>query len=246
MRITYLIFLFSLLPLKTFSQPDDNHFQNGEKLKFILYYGPIDGGVVEAEIKMVSFQGKNVYHSKMKAKTIGLADKLYKVRDEYQAFFDPVSILPYKSIRDITEGKYKKYNVVQYFHSENYVVNIKKDTFQVPSDVRDMISVFHYIRNLEYKTLKEGDIIRINTFFDNEIFPFDMRYRGTEMVNTRMGTYNCIKLVPFVEPGRIFTNEDDMTIWLSNDFNHVPIRVKFDLKVGSIKCDLIEYSGLKY
>jgi len=90
-----------------------------------------------------------------------------------------------------------------------------------------------------------GHIIKINTFFDNELFPFDIRYRGTEKVRTKMGTYQCIKLVPFVEPGRIFEKEDDMTIYLSDDVNRVPIRVEFTLKVGSVKCDLIEYSGLR-
>lgn len=240
------IFCFLLNPELSFSQLLTNNFQGGEKLKFILYYGPFDGGVVEAELNVVKFKGKEAFHSKMKAKTVGITDKLFKVRDEYQAIFDPVTLLPYKSIRDISEGKYKKNNVVYYYHDKNFVINVKKDTFQVPSDVRDMVTVFHYIRNLDYKSFEDGHIIRTNTFFDNEIFPFDMRYRGTEQVNTRMGTFDCIKLVPFVEPGRIFNKEDDMTVWLSNDFNRVPIRVKFNLKVGSVKCDLIEFSGLKY
>jgi hypothetical protein len=182
----------------------------------------------------------------MVAKTTGIADKLYKVRDEYQSYFDTFTILPYKSIRDISEGKYKKYNIVHYFHSKNLVVNIKNTEFEVPSDVRDMVSVFHYIRNIDYNKLVPGDIIKINTFFDNEIFPFDMRYAGKETITTRKGEFNCIKLVPYVEPGRIFSSEDDMTIWMSDDQNRVPVRVKFNLKVGSVKCDLIEYSGLKH
>ena len=158
----------------------------------------------------------------------------------------PIPCLPYKSIRDIREGKYKKYNQVYYDHPNLKVTNIDKKVFEVPPDIRDMVSVFYYIRNIDFDTLKNGDIIHINTFFDNEIFPFDMRFRGRETLKTRMGKYNCIKLVPYVEPGRIFNDEDDMSIWLSDDRNRVPIRVSFDLKVGSIKCDLIEYSGLKY
>ena len=72
-----------------------------------------------------------------------------------------------------------------------------------------------------------------------------MRYRGREVIKTRKGKYKVIKLVPYVEPGRIFNDEDDMTIWLSDDRNRVPIRIRMDLKVGSIKADLIDYSGLK-
>jgi Protein of unknown function (DUF3108) len=241
-NIILVIFVCSSLE----AQNDDNHFKNGEKLKFVLYYGVIDGGYINAELKYTTYKGKAVYHSKMLAETSGLADKLYKVRDGYEAFFDPETILPLKSIRDINEGKYKKYNNVEYDHKNLLVVNIDNDTFKVSDDIRDMVSVFYYIRNKDFSKMKDGDIIKINTFFDNELFPFDIRYRGKEVVKTRMGKYNCIKLVPYVEPGRIFNSEDDMTIWLSDDINRVPIRVRFDLKIGSVKCDLIEFSGLKY
>lgn len=240
------IILAGFLFISLNAQTDNNHFKDGERLKFVLYYGLIDGGYINAELKLTVLNGQKVYHSKMLAKTSGLTDKLYKVHDEYQAYFNPETILPIKSIRDINEGKYKKYNVVEYDHTNLKLVNIDKDTFEITSDIRDMVSVFHYIRNKDFSKMKEGEIIKVNTFFDNEIFPFDMRYRGIEKIKTRMGTFNCIKLVPYVEPGRIFNSEDDMTIWLSNDNNRVPVRVRFDLKVGSVKVDLIEYSGLKY
>ncbi len=246
MRVLSALFIIAFTSFGGAAQETGNHFTSGEKLRFIIYYGPFDGGYVDAELTKTFLDGKPVYHSKMLAKTTGLADKLYKVRDEYQAWFDPETILPLQSLRDIQEGKYTKFNIVRYYHPEEKVVNIEKDTFDIPSDVRDMVSVFHYIRNQDFRSMKYNDIIKINTFFDNEIFPFDMRYRGIEEVKTKNGTFECIKLVPYVEPGRIFNSEDDMTIYLSNDKNRVPVRVKFNLKVGSVKCDLIEYSGLKY
>jgi hypothetical protein len=49
-----------------------------------------------------------------------------------------------------------------------------------------------------------------------------------------------------VEPGRMFDSEDDMTIWLSADKNIIPIKVRFDLLVGSLRMDLEEFSNLKY
>lgn len=246
MRALFILFFCVLTGLQSYAQESQNHFNAGEKLRFVIFYGPFDGGYVDAELTKTTFDGKLVYHSKMLAKTVGLADKLYKVRDEYQAWFDPQTILPYQSIRDIQEGRYTKFNIVRYYHPEEFVVNIDKDTFQVTPDIRDMVSVFHYIRNQDFRSMKYDEIIEINTFFDNEIFPFDIRYRGIEEIKTRKGTYECIKLVPYVEPGRIFNSEDDMTIWLSNDRNRVPIRVRFNLKVGSVNCDLVEYSGLKY
>jgi len=242
----FIIIFLSFTGNFIYAQTGQNHFIEGEKLKFIIYFGIIDAGIVDAELNSVEENNIQVYHGKMLARTIGLADKVFKVRDEYQGFFSPTTILPLKSIRNISEGRYKRYHVDNFDHSNGKVTTLKGEVFEIPPGTRDMVSVFFYIRNIDYSTLNDGDIIKITTFFDDEIFPFDMRYRGTEDVRTRTGTFNCIKLVPFVEPGRIFNKEDDMTIWLSNDPNRIPVRVKFDLKVGSIKCDLIEFSGLKY
>ena len=245
-RSSLLAFLFMASYNPEIISQDKNNFRSGEKLRFVIYFGLIDAGYVHSELVLSSYEGKQVYHSKMMAKTAGLADKLYKVRDEYQAWFDPVTLLPLKSVRDINECKYHKYDFAVYDHPNRKVTNHKNVSQDVPPDIRDMLSTFYYLRNIEFEGMKDGQIIRFNTFFDDELFPFDMRYRGKEEIKTRMGSYKCIKLVPYVEPGRIFNKEDDMTIWISDDRNRVPIRVRFDLKVGSVKCDLIEFSGLKY
>ena len=40
------------------------------------------------------------------------------------------------------------------------------------------------------------------------------------------------------------STEDDMTMWLSADKNMVPIRIKLDMIVGSVKCDLVKHKNL--
>jgi hypothetical protein len=190
------------------------------------------------------FNGEPVLYSKVVARSTGITDKLYKVRDVYECYFYEDSALPAKSVRDISEGNYKKYNSIVYNHDKNLLRSELSGIHKVPDNIRDMVSTFFYIRKIDYSKLKYGDIIKINTFFDDEVFPFDMRYRGKDKIRTKIGEFECIKLVPFVEPGRIFKTEDDMTIWISDDPNLVPVRVKFDLLVGSLKIDLISFEGL--
>lgn len=225
---------------------EKNNFVPGERLVFQVYYGPLNAGRVDAFLRLDTIRGKQVYYAEAIARTTGLADKLYKIRDMYAAYFDPETLLPLKSIRDIREGNYRKYNIVEYYHDSLKAVSTESGEQEIPGNIRDMVAVFYYVRTIRFDTMKYDDIIKINTFFDDELFPFDMRFRGRETIRTRGGTFNCIKLVPFVEPGRIFRKEDDMTLWFSDDGNVVPIRGKFDLIVGSIKCDLIEWEGLKY
>jgi len=223
-----------------------NNFVPGEQLVFQVFYGPINAGRVDAFLRLDTIRGRKAYYAEAVAKTTGLADKIYKIRDMYGGYFDPETLLPLKSIRDIREGTYRKYEVVEYYHDSLNAVSSESGDHEIPSNIRDMVSVFYWVRTLNFDTMKYDDIVHVNTFFDDELFPFDMRFRGRESITTRGGTFNCIKLVPFVEPGRIFRKEDDMTIWFSDDANCVPIRGKFDLIVGSVKCDLIEWSGLKY
>jgi hypothetical protein len=242
LRYTISIWLFALFAFQGYAQ---HNFQEGEVLEYVLHFGPINAGKATGTLTSTTIDGKKVFHSEMLAKSTGLADVLYKVRDIYGSHFDPVTLLPLKSNRDISEGKYKRKDEVIYDHSSGKAYSPSGE-HEVPKDIRDMLSLLYYVRSLDFDTIQVGEIIKINTFFDDELFPFDIRYRGKEKVKVKMGEFNCLKLVPFVEPGRIFESEDDMTIWISDDANKVPVRVKFDLMVGSIKCDLTGYSGLKY
>ena len=52
--------------------------------------------------------------------------------------------------------------------------------------------------------------------------------------------------IPFVQTGRVFKEEESITIWISDDSNRLPVRVKANLLVGSIRADLDGYKGLKY
>jgi hypothetical protein len=44
--------------------------------------------------------------------------------------------------------------------------------------------------------------------------------------------------------GRVFQEEEDMTVWVSDDKNRIVIRAEAEILVGSLKMDLSGYSGL--
>jgi hypothetical protein len=44
--------------------------------------------------------------------------------------------------------------------------------------------------------------------------------------------------------GRVFKEEEDMTVWISDDQNKIVIRAQANILVGSIKMDLKSWSGL--
>ena len=55
-----------------------------------------------------------------------------------------------------------------------------------------------------------------------------------------------MKFRPLVQSGRVFKEEESVTIWISNDENRVPVRLKASLVVGSLKAELESYKGLSH
>jgi hypothetical protein len=225
----------------------DKSFRDGENLLYVVKFGFIVGGNASLVLKQEYFNNRLVFHARGEAKTVGLAEKLYSVKDIFESFFDMHTILPYKSIRDVKEGNYRKHEEAIFNHAANSVYSTRKDTtVTIPKNTLDMMSLLYYIRSIDLYEMKNGDVLRTITFFDEELFPFDIRFKGTEVIKTKYGKIRCYRFDPVVEPGRMFKSEDDMTIWISADRNLIPIKVKFNLVVGSLHMDLSEYSNLKY
>jgi hypothetical protein len=116
--------------------------------------------------------------------------------------------------------------------------------YKVEPNTQDLLSAFYYARTLDMVNIRVGQEFEIQTFFDREMYPLKFKYLGKEVVKTKLGSFNCLKFRPMVEKGRVFKEEEDMTLWVSDDQNKVPIRLKTDLLVGSIEMDLVEYKNL--
>ena len=250
-KVILLLGLFIILitnPLHSYAQ-QKKAFQVGEFLKYSISYGIIRGGEAVLEVREGKYDGKRVNHLYLQGRTVGLANKLYNVNDIYQSFTNPKNDLPYMAIRDINENRYTKYTVQTFDHytrSDSTIVN-STDTGEVlaPKDANDILSAFYYLRNhLLWKPIKVGDTLAVETYFSDEVYTMRVRFLGYETIKTKAGRINCMKFAPIVITGRVFKSEDDMTVWFSNDKNFLPVRIKFDIFVGSVYCDLIEYKNL--
>jgi hypothetical protein len=127
------------------------------------------------------------------------------------------------------------------------VVEDKKETntFKVPDNVQDIVSGVYYLRTLNYDNRKVGEQIRIQGFFDDEIFDFTVTYRGKTTVETKAGDIKVIKLIPKMPKNKLFDGEDAIAVYLSDDQNKIPVLIQAEMFVGSVKIDLYKYKGLK-
>ena len=221
-------------------------FVDGETLTFRVRYGPFTGGELKITANKTTFNGNDVFHTVLTGRTTGAVDRIYKVFDVYESFFDPTTNLPKKAIRNIREGNYRYYDEVLFNQDEMYVLSQRNGKVSVPANTLDMASVLFFVRRIDMRSLKMNDIIALDTYFGDKLFPFFIVYKGRETISIGSGKYSCFKFVPVVEPGRVFSNKDDMTIWFSDCENRIPVSIKFDIKVGSFRCDLVSFENLKF
>jgi hypothetical protein len=219
----------------------------GEKLTYSLKFGLIEAGKAEIVLHQANYQNKPVYYAKVTAQTVGLAEKLYSVKDIFESYFDMNSALPHKAIRNVKEGNYTSYCELYFNHTDTSVFSSKTDSlYKTIPGILDILSSLYYLRGLDPDYFRTGDIIHVVTFWDDEIYPFHLRYKGKEIIKTKFGKIRCHRFDPIVEPGRVFKSEDDMSAWFTDDKNFVPVRVRFELIVGSLRCELDQYANLPF
>ena len=231
----------------------ESAFGDGEWFKFRMSYSNwLKAGNATLTVKDSKLNDKDVYHVVGKGWTTGMIKWFFKVKDRYETYFDKKTIKPYKFIRDIDEGGYTKNLEINFDQDNNkaYITDKKHNTKKVVDtkpNVQDLVSAFYYLRNnLNTSELKVGDEARVEMFFDEESYGFKLIYLGEETIETDFGFIKSLKFRPYVMAGRVFKEEESLTLWVSNDKNKIPLRVKADLAVGSLRADLEAFKGLKH
>ncbi|WP_066222271.1 DUF3108 domain-containing protein [Formosa haliotis] len=231
----------------------ESAFQEGEWFKFEMSYsGFLKAGNATLEVKDQHYKGKPVYHIVGKGWTTGAIKWFFKVEDRYESYIDRDTYVPYKFIRKIDEGGHTKDLEIEFDRENNLALvhnkkHHKKQTIETKPNIQDMVSTFYYLRNeMDIGSLEAGSEIFVNMFFDEENYAFKLKYLGEETIDTDFGKIASLKFRPYVMAGRVFKEEESLTLWVSNDRNKVPLRIKADLAVGSLRADLTAFKGLKY
>lgn len=230
---------------QVYRQVNNQAFKAGEILEYRIHYGFVDAGIGRLELKQefAYLNNRKCYHVVGIGHTKGAFDWFFKVRDRYESYFDSEAIMPWVFIRKVEEGSYSKSQHVTFDHHKKTATS-EKVTIPVPMYVQDLVSAFYYARNLDFESAKPGAIFPIDAYLDDEVFQMNIKYIGKEQINTKLGTFNCIKFRPLLLEGRVFKEEEDMTVWVSDDKNRIVVRAEAEILVGSLKMDLNGYSGL--
>jgi hypothetical protein len=237
-----------------FSQPfapvRNDAFVRGEKLTYRAYYDSYVTGKVTAGIATLTveqnpkvYDGRPAYHVVGEGHSKGAFNWFYKVNDRFETYIDEEFLIPWFFMRRTQEGDYRYSDDVKFNQYSGSVLSTRKNK-KVPPGTHDILSAFFYARTLDLSNLVPGQNIPINFYLDDSLYVSQIRFAGREEVITDLGKFRCLRFKPMVATGNVFSQPYPMDVWITDDRNHIPVLAKSEVVVGSVKLELIGFSGL--
>lgn len=245
------------LKVREYRYVPNESFTTGEVLKYRVHWGLINAGEAEMRVSDTYFNinGRPCYKIDVFGTTTGLVDVAIRIRDNWGAYVDTASIVPHKAYRYIEEGKYRKNEMVNFDHENDVAMVLKLDKktrklkekkeYVVPNNVLDIVGGYYFLRTINFDNYKKGDKIKVSSFFDDEVYNINIRFLGRETISTPIGDVNAVVMAPSLPNNDFFSDGDPVKVWISDDKNRVPLKVKADLAVGALEIDIKEMKNLR-
>jgi hypothetical protein len=256
----FLILFFFCCIQAGFSQcfTSNTVFGDGEEISYTVSYnwGPVwvDAGLVTFSVAKELHFGKLSWHLKSTGKTYPSYDVLFKVRDYYDAWVDPVTFKSYDFRRYTYEGGYTLLNTLWFNHASEYVVSNTKikdypqrtDTLPMRPCAFDMLTSVYLTRTLDFSGFKPQTIRPVTVLIDDGYYDITIRMIGREIVEAPDGKrYRCLKFAAKMVQGTIFRGDEDVIVWVTDDGNKIPVYIEAKILVGTIKAYIKDMKGLK-
>ncbi|HEX2535375.1 MAG TPA: DUF3108 domain-containing protein [Chitinophagaceae bacterium] len=243
------LYLNASAPFDEFCGARNTATRPGEQITYTVFYNVagiyVNAGTATFTNTVERLNNRPVFHIVGDGKTNSSYDWIFKVRDRYESFIDTATMQPLKFIRNVSEGGYKKYESITFNTTANTAIT-NSGVYKVPGCVQDVLSSVYYARNIDWSRYKAGDRIPFSMFLDNEVYNMYIRYLGKEEVKTKYGKFRAIKFKPLLIKGTIFEGGEKMTVWVTDDANHIPVRIESPIVVGTVKVDMMNYKNLRH
>lgn len=232
--------LYELKPMK------NNAFTFGERLTYRIHYGVLNGGNAYFEVadQPVMVNDRATYYIKVYGKSTGLVDMMFKVKDEFESYMDVEALVPWKATKKVKEGKYTDSDFIIFDHRRRTASSRKGNT-TIPEGTKDIISSIYFARSLDMTNAQPGDVFPVTFYLDNKNYEFRFKFLGRETIEVDAGKFRALKVRPQVIQGRVFKDSEAITMWVTDDENKIPLLVKSEIWVGSLKAEITSMKGLK-
>ncbi len=233
-------------------------FRGGEVVNYHAYYNWgfiwLNAGKVDFMVEDTQYNQKPAYHIQAHGASYKNYDFLFEVRDTFEVYTDTAYLEPFEYRRVTNEGSYQA-NYKYLFNRQNRIISADIQKEDNPLESKripwkecsfDLLTMVYKARNIDYAQYQANEKIPISMVVDGEVHDIYIRYLGKEQIKTRTGRiFNCLKFSPLLVEGTIFKSGEDMTVWVTDDLNRIPIIVEAKILIGSVKAVFVDAEGLR-
>lgn len=258
--ILSLIFLKGVLSLSAQCSEISPNFKIGEEISYKAYYNWgfiwVHAGYAHFNVHDTTINNKSFYLFKSQGYSHEGYDWFFKVRDYFSSVVTKKDLKPIYFYRDNLEGDYWVKNQYVFNHSEKLIYSntqnskkpLTKDTLKLKPCVNDVLTAIYYTRAIDFNKVKIDQTIPLDLIVDGEIYNLHIRYLGKETIEAEelSKSFNCIKFSVLLIDGTIFKGGEDMTVWVTDDSNKIPVYIEAKILIGSVKAYLTSYKNLAF
>jgi hypothetical protein len=189
-------------------------------------------------------------------RTTGLLESFYKMRDTLECNFDPSDHALLYSVKRSNEGGSYTVDELTFsyandrtdIHSYRYTPKrVRFDTTLTVTSgcVTDMLGTTFFIRTLDWDKLDCENNIPLTVAVGRDLVTLVLRYQGQTIVERDNCKYKTHYFLVDIYD-EIFTQKKSAAeLWVGDDANHIPVKIKSKLKIGSAEIYYKSSSNLK-
>jgi hypothetical protein len=228
-------------------------FREGEDLTFQVRWGVITGGYATLSVPSIDRVGHDeAYHILSEARSTGMVDTFYKVRDKNEAWLDTSEPRTLRYSKKILEGKYSvdqvvdldqaagTFHLTEVRHDKNDAREEKRG--EIPPNVLDVLSSLYYVRSLP---LEVGKSFTIDVHSGDKTWPLLVNVKKRETIKVKAGTFVCYRVEPVLRERGIFISKGKkLEVWMTADARHMPVLMRSEIFIGHVSAELVRQKTL--
>jgi hypothetical protein len=110
-----------------------------------------------------------------------------------------------------------------------------------------MLSLFTYARVLDYQNLSIGETESLVCYAGRDIVKMTMRNAGQAIFEkSEVEKIKTIRFEIDIIDKAFETSRNALEIWITDDKNRLPVKIKAKLKIGSMEVELSSFKNLKH